>query len=254
MTGKCKICGAELKVLETKFVPILGKEIEVLEECENCKRIKAEEEKQKEKERQQAEKQKMFDSLISSNIGRKYYNLTFDKLEQVSPSFTDAMNRIKKYCEVSKTCKDRGLGIYLFGDNGRGKTALIACMFKELIKQGYKPYTTTLNELQDNLINSRITLEEIKNKDFLCLEDIGTESSTKGLDPNWISQILFDITNHRDKELLPTLFTSNIPVSGLERKGIMKKTIERIAILGTVKLEIVSNESYRLKELKNIPF
>ncbi len=225
----------------------MGQEFKYYEPCPECAKERAEEEAKK-------ELKKLYDKLDSSNIGRKYYPLTFRTLQIVSPSFEIAKTRAEKYCEKSNECLKRGLGIYFFGDNGRGKTALIACMFKELIKQGYKPYITTMNELQNDIINNRVKLDDIQTKQILCIDDIGSESYLKGDDTKWINELLFEIVSYRDKNLLSTLFTSNHEVAKLLDNGVMKKTVERISTLGTVKLEIVSDKSFRSNKETKIPF
>ena len=232
---------------------VLGKEIKAYETCPYCLK-----EKQEEEERE--ELKKMYSKLDASNIGRKYYPLTFRNLEIPSKSFEIAKSRAEKYCENFEECSKRGLGIYFYGNNGRGKTALIACMFKELIKQGYEPYITTMYELQDDIINNRISLEDVRSKKILCVDDIGTESYCKNGDVNYTNQLLFEIVSYRDKNLLSTLFTSNYKIAGDDKEkgllenGMMKKTVERISTLSTVKIEIQTDCSFRANKEKNIPF
>ena len=241
----CKKHNYERKYLKSMYS--MSREIKYYAPCPYCA-------KERQEEEEKEELKKLYDNLNLSNIGRKYYPLTFSNLKKISPSFEDAKKRAIKYCEVAQVCKEKGLGIYFFGDNGRGKTTLMACMIKELIKKGYKPYFTTLIELQENIFNKLITIEEVKNKDFLFIDDIGTESTTKNNDVSWIGEKLFEIVSHRDKELLPTIFSSNFKISELIDKGVMKKTAERISTLGTVKLEIVSEESFRNNKEIDIPF
>ena len=235
---------------QRKFITsriIMGKEFKAYEECPYCL-------KEKEVEKERIEIKKLYDKLDKSNIGRKYYPLTFKNLEIVSQSFKTAKNRAEKYCQNFDECFKRGLGIYFYGDNGRGKTALIACIFKELIKKGYEPYLTTMNELQGDIINNRVNLDDIKAKKILALDDIGSESYVKGDDTKWINELLFEIVAYRDKNLLPTLFTSNHKVSELMDNGVMKKTVERISTLGTAKIEIVSDKSFRVNKEVKLPF
>lgn len=226
---------------------MMGKEFKAYEECPYCL-------KEKEEEIAKEELKKLYSKLDKSNIGRKYYQLTFKTLQIPSASFQIAKERAEKYCKNAKECLTRGLGIYFYGNNGRGKTALIACMFKELIKQGYNPYITTMNELQDDLVNNRIKLEDVKNKKILCIDDIGTESYTKNENVNWINEILFEIVSYRDKNLLSTLFTSNYELADLLDNGMMKKTVERISTLATAKIKIITDKSFRVNKETEIPF
>lgn len=250
---KCPICGANLKKIGEKEV--IGRTFEIFEDCVNCEENLKKQKVQEIVEIKKKKRQEMYDKLVASNIGRKYYHNTFDNMELVSPSFENALNRAKKYCENIQECLNRGLGIYFFGKNGRGKTAIVSCMIHELIKLGYSPYFTTLGELQDDIINRRKTKEEIKSKQILFLDDIGTEKATSKEEISFSNDLLFEIVLYRDKNLLPTIFTSNLLISELFKHGIMLKTIERIKTLGTAKIEIITPASFRLKEEKQkIPF
>lgn len=232
-------------LLDTKMV--MGRELKVYKSCPYCL-------SEKEKIEKEYELKKLYDKLDSSNVGRKYYPLTFKNIKIVSPSFKIAKERAEKYCINAKECFDRGLGIYFFGDNGRGKTAIISCMFKELIKKDFKPYITTMNELQNNIINKKITLNDVMKKQFLCIDDIGTENYLKNNDVNWTNELLFDIVSYRDKNMLPTLFTSNHEIADLWDIGLMTKTIERISALSSANIEIKTPNSFRDNKVDNIPF
>lgn len=246
ITKKCKTCGSELKMIGTKEV--MGRSFNIFEDCVKCKETLEQEKVLKQEELKQQERKKMYDKLVQSNIGRRYYHNNFETMEIVSPSFETALKRSKRYCEVADKVKAKGQGIYFYGDNGRGKTGIVACMVKALIKNGYSPYVINLVELTGDLINDRVDIEDIKTKDFLFVEDIGSENVSKGSDPNWISEKLFEIVLYRDKELLPTCFTSNIKVADLLKMGMMKKIVERISTLSTVKLEIITPQTYREKK------
>lgn len=250
--AKCPICGHDLKVIGQK--ESMGMKFDITEECSNCARLEAEKIETKRLARVKAERLEMYDRLQSSNVGRKYYRHVFDSLEMVSESFKTAHDRAKKYCEVSNICKDKGYGIYFFGNNGRGKTALMACMIHELIRQGYECYLTNLSELGDDIINKRVDLDKIKKIDFLFLDDIGSERATKGDDNTWLNDKLYDLVSARDKEMLPTVFSSNVQIGDLIDMGVMKKTVERISSMATVKLEIITDNSYRMKKDEEIPF
>ena len=244
---KCPKCGSELKAIETKYVPFLHKEITSYEDCKVCEQneIKAKVEK---------ERKALYEKLIESNVGRKYFRLIFDNLEPNGESFKIATDRARKYCQVANTCKDKGMGIYFYGNNGSGKTTIMACMIKELLKQHYSCFIINSIELAQGMIDHTLKIETIKNIDFLFLDDIGTEKSTKNDDTSWISEKLFEIISYRDKEMLPTLFSSNMKISDLYKRGMMKKTVERIYSLSTVSLEVITDGSFRLIDKIDIPF
>lgn len=243
-TIKCPACGAELKVIKVQYIDMLRKNFPITEECENCKRIK-----KLEAERNIRAK------LVAGNVGSRYLPLEFSKLNNVSQSFFEAKQSAINYCKSSRICKNRGLGMYLFGDNGRGKTALEACILKELARQGYTIYLTNLTEVADKIFKNELKLSFLKNVDFLVIDDIGSERMNKAsFDETFVAEKTNEIITSREKNLKSTLFTSNLSISSLFKVGYSKKVIERIYSLSTRVIEIQTNESYRMKAIKELPF
>lgn len=243
----CPVCGTELKAIETKYVTLLKRNVTSYEDCKVCEQNEL-------KAKVERERKLLFEKLIESNVGRKYFRLIFDNLTPNGDSFQNAVNRARKYCEVANTCKDKGMGIYFYGNNGSGKTTIMACMIKELLKKHYSCYIINSIELAQGMIDNTLKINEIKDIDFLFLDDIGTEKSIKNDDTSWISEKLFEIIAYRDKEMLPTIFSSNMTISELLKNGMMKKTVERIFSLSTVSLEVITNGSFRLRDTTEIPF
>jgi primosomal protein DnaI len=241
---KCPACGHKLKVIKFRYVELLKKEFPITEECSNCKKNEIE----------NKELNLKLD-LKKANLGSRYLNVNFSQLEEVSQSFLKAKQSSINYCKALNTCKKRGLGMYLFGDNGRGKTALVACMLREIAKQGYSIYLTNLSEVTEKIYKNEIKLSFLKKVDFLVIDDIGSERMFKtGNDETFVADKANEIIASREKDLKPTLFTSNLSISSLFKVGYTKKTIERISSLSTRVFEIQTNESYRLRKIKEIPF
>jgi DNA replication protein DnaC len=240
----CPVCGHKIKVIEYKYVSMLDKYYPVTEECKFCK-----------KQEILNQEFNLRKTLEKANLGSRYVNLDFSNLEDVSQSFITAKQSAMNYCKSISVCKNRGLGMYLFGDNGRGKTALVACMLREAAKQGYSIYLTNLTEVTDKLFKKEIKLSFLKKVDFLVIDDIGSERMFKtGSDETFVADKANEIIASREKDLKPTLFTSNLSISSLFKVGYTKKTIERISSLSTRVFEIQTNESHRLKEIKKLPF
>ncbi|MDD4298937.1 MAG: primosomal protein DnaI, partial [Bacilli bacterium] len=111
----------------------------------------------------------------------------------------------------------KGKGLYLNGSFGSGKTYLLAALFNELAKNGFKvaiiywpEFLRTLKASFDTDFNDKY--EYIKKVPLLLIDDIGAENLT----PWARDEILGPILQFRMQEGLSTFFTSNLNKSELE--------------------------------------
>lgn len=241
---KCRICGHPVKVVGYRYMPALNKDFLITSDCLFCSE---QENLRKEKE--------LTDRLIRSNLGAQYAGLDFSQLEDVSPSFALAKQSAIKYQKAIHICKNKGLGMYLFGDNGRGKTALAACILRAAATRSYSVYSTNLTEVVEKLFNNKIKISFLKEVDFLLIDDIGSERMMKAdSEGTYVSEKANEIITEREKNLKSTLFTSNLKISELGQVGYSKKTIERIYSMSSRIFEIETPESYRIKKTTDLPF
>jgi DNA replication protein DnaC len=104
-------------------------------------------------------------------------------------------------------------------------------VMNELIQRKRVPSLfVTVPELLDNLRGAYNDpgrdldewMETVQNADFLVLDDLGSERAT-----DWVRERIFVVVNHRYREALPTIFTSNIgPKDLAEQLG--ERTASRI--------------------------
>lgn len=189
-----------------------------------------------------------------SLMGKKYENASFEKLDMERPeSFVQAVNRCKKYCDNWEEVKTKGLGIYIFGDVGTGKTHLTCCIGNELMRKGVSVLFTSFIEISKRLLDAygnrgergRI-IKELSEVDLLILDDIGTEKLIKNGEETSAQSDIYDILNRRDTNMLPTIFSSNFSINDLlVERGLMRRIVDRIAGMSTarIKLEGVSYRS-----------
>lgn len=217
-----------------------------------------ERDRQQEIERQQA-KQKRLEKLIDlSLLGERYKNVSFETTESGSESFNIAFKRCRKYCEVSDKVLDRGLGIYLFGDKGTGKTRLTACMANSLMRKYHTVLFTSFSEISKEIRNSfnknMQTEQKIINRlaeaDFLFIDDLGVERVMKGDQDLWLQEKIYDVINARYNNKAPIIFTSNYSLQELiEKRGIEDRTVDRILeMTESMKIE---GKSYRALAKRN---
>ncbi|BED91701.1 MAG: ATP-binding protein [Candidatus Azobacteroides pseudotrichonymphae] len=184
-------------------------------------------------------KRKMNVLIKNSLLGERYKNVSFENSKtSINPTFDIAFNRCKKYCEIYKTVKENGIGIYLFGPSGVGKTHITACMANELIKNLVSVLFTNLFEIskavkstfnKDSKQTEQKLIDQFSNIEFLFMDDLGAEIFTRNQEDNWLQSLLFDLINKRYNAKLPTIFSSNYSLNELiNQRQLSKRTISRI--------------------------
>lgn len=211
----------------------------------------------------QKEKQRIVDKIKSTSLlGEKYKNVSFENTEtKHSQNFELVFNRCKKYCEVANKVLKDGIGIYLFGEKGTGKSRLTACMANELMNNYYTVLYTNFAEIskyiRNTFKNSNDTeynfIEKLTSIDFLFIDDFGTELVSKNDKDLWLQEQVFQVINKRYNNNKPIIFTSNYSLRQLfEERGVADKTIDRIQeICEIMKLEGTSyrREAKKQKEI-----
>lgn len=255
----CKLCNTPRSLFIKP--PFDNKERLVRCICE-CQTKKRDDEERQEREfKRLNELQKL---KVASLIGDRYKDTSFTNTEiGHNPSFDTAFIRCKRYCEVSREVLNKGLGIYIYGSKGTGKTHLTACMANELMNQMFQVLFTNFFEISKMIKGTWNTREKesdyidrLANIDFLFIDDLGTERVSNGENDLWLQEKIFDVLNKRYNMQKPTIFTSNHSlVELINDRGFMDKTIDRIAEMSSAILKI-EGESYRFKKRNqmDIPF
>lgn len=150
-----------------------------------------------------------------SGLSKRMKGYTFSNFDQdVSDEAMNARQRAMTYVFDWEEHRETGQGIYLCGDVGTGKTHLAVAVMNELMSKKRVPSLfVTIPELLDNLRGSYNDpgrnldewMDAVKNADLLVLDDLGSERVTE-----WVRERLFVLINHRYREALPTVFTSNV--------------------------------------------
>lgn len=244
----CKTCGSP-KLFKNEYFGF----VRVACKCE------LEEDKKREEDRQrklQAERFKVLQE--NSKLGERYKNVSFDNTDlgnDTDKTFLIAFNRCKKYCDKYKEVSADGLGIYLYGGNGTGKSHLSACVVNKLSQMGIPTLFTNFFTLIDDIKKRKANLGLVATIPVLVFDDIGSEKVKFGEEDSWVQEIIFQIINQRYNEKKPTLFTSNCTIEELMiKKGFSKKTIDRIIGMASAVIK-VDGKSYRLKNRKKeLPF
>jgi DNA replication protein DnaC len=146
---------------------------------------------------------------------------TFEDFDQSVPGSAQAFQAATAFAS------DPTGWLFLYGPCGIGKTHLAVAIAKRLVASGTTVYFAVVPDLLDHLratfdpssgvaYDHRFTA--IRNAPLLVLDDLGTENTTP-----WAREKLFQIINHRYKEQLPTVLTSN-----QDHKRIEERILSRI--------------------------
>jgi DNA replication protein DnaC len=229
----CPHCGRELSAEYFEFPPALqrkyGKSGEwyyhpCTPECEK---------KNEQREWELARRDARVASLRErSGLSKRMRGYT---LANFRPTISNAAGRarvkVDGYLESWDENREAGRGLYFCGGVGTGKTHLAVAVMNELMRRKRVPSLfVTVPELLDNLRetynkpgrNLDEWMDAVQNAEFLVLDDLGSERPTE-----WVKERIFVIVNHRYRDALPTVFTSNIgPKDLAEQLG--ERTASRI--------------------------
>ena len=145
-----------------------------------------------------------------AGIGLTYQRLTWDDLEvpdnQLAP--------VRNYVENVESYVACGMGLFLSGSVGSGKTLIANLVLKDLVRRGYDCYFTTFagavehftSGWGDNDEKKRFANRFMRSR-VLCLDDLGKEfRASNGLSPTTFDYIL----RTRVFEGRPTILTTNL--------------------------------------------
>lgn len=196
-----------------------------------------------------------------SGIEGRYRKAEFDCFEQTEANrvvFDSCLRYAMRFDQV----RERGMGIYLHGASGTGKTYLAACIGNMLLSAGitvlFANVNTILSEIRYSYSQRGSELPIVQkyiNADFVIFDDIGTEkynSRTEAM--SFAQDKFFQIIDGRYARQKPTVFTSNYTLEQLvDERGMLMKTVDRIAEMSTRKFEL-KGRPRRLAQAQDIPF
>ena len=225
--------------------------VKVMCKCESD-RWREEQQKEDATERQIELKRKISNSLMD----KKFAASTFDNWDFNKGSRQMYMLG-KKYAANFKECKNKGLGLLVYGEPGNGKTYLASAIANELLKQYVTVICVSINALLEriqetynkwgNEAESNV-IKSLYNADLLIIDDLGVE---KGSD--WSRSIIYNIIDSRYRSNLPLIITSNLNINLNQQYGILeerysKRTESRILEMCVPILN--RSKSIRLDEAK----
>lgn len=114
--------------------------------------------------------------------------------------------------------RSQGRGLYIYSSTkGSGKTMLACCITNEILRTNDIPvkFISTpeyIELVKDKGEGAKTKISAILDAVLLIVDDIGATTEDK----DWISNAIFRLVNRRHENLLPTIYTSNVPIERLK--------------------------------------
>lgn len=130
---------------------------------------------------------------------------------------------VEKFPEFRK----EGRGLYICSKTkGSGKTLLACCVANEVMERNdmsvkFVSVTEYIELLKGKTDQEKEIVRSIFDCGLLILDDIGAEVTAK----DWVNSAVFRLVDQRDKNMLPTIYTSNYEMDELPED---ERTVNRI--------------------------
>lgn len=202
------------------------------------------------------EKQRQFErynNLIKQSLlNPKFKDLTFETLdlEGADETFLTAKKRCEVFVEKWNQVREEGLGFYIYGNSGLGKTALTVCVGKKLLNRYipvmFSSFIEIIKQIQASYndksnISEMSLIRELTRVPLLIVDDLGAERLNK-----FQNETIYYIIDTRYKEMMPTIFSSNYSLNELLEQGLEQRTVDRINEMSTAVMKL-TGANYRKK-------
>lgn len=156
---------------------------------------------------------KFLNNIKYFNTPTSLQDATLSKIHKNDKNRFDAIVWVNKFYKEYKENHELK-GLFLYGNFGCGKTYMVAALFNDLARDGYK---STIIYWPDFLRQAfyddfKEKFEYVKTSPILLIDDIGAENLTA----YYRDEILSPLLQYRMEEKLPTFFTSNFNMEQLE--------------------------------------
>lgn len=174
--------------------------------------------------------------LERMNIGRRYWGASISSVGDL----TAHGKIIRKYVEQVDLMTSRGIGMYLWGNNSRGKTYSACALLKEIYKSGYTTYCVMADQLRSIYIDRQMfdpemtVVQRVEQVEVLLIEDLGKEYTGKG--SGWAELCFENLLRKRTRELKPTFITTNLSPKDFGER--YKESAQAICLEGMIACQV----------------
>src|SRR3990172_5796286 len=147
------------------------------------------------------------DRQVKLGIFDEFHTIELSSLRLIEPA---ARKSVEKYCLKLDECYKKGIGVFLWGKNGRGKSASAVAILKEAYRKGYSVYNISLNGAKtlftdgwyDNTKKDAFN-RMVREVEFLAIDEIGKDKSSVAV------SMLENLVRFRTQMRLPIIAISN---------------------------------------------
>src|SRR3990170_3779010 len=189
------------------------------------------------------------DDMARMNLGRRYWEVSLDVIPETMPYKGEVISYLAKLDRMIAN----GWGLFLWGPNATGKTALAAIVAKEAKRHGYTVFFIGASEYADSIIRRKPfddveTIEErCKSVDMLVLDDLGKENRSEA--GFFIETELEELVRARSNNCKATVITSNM--NRTEGQEVYKESMLDV-MQATIHPVKVAGMNFRLDEKKQL--
>ena len=179
-----------------------------------CRCDREKEEKEKQSQRQLEQERLRKKCFISQN----QINYTFENADELTDE--TVVNKARNYVKHFEEMRKDNIGLILYGNVGSGKTYIACCIANAIITEysynvKMKNFSQILNDLQKGgfTLDRNEYIDQITDATLLILVDFGIERNT-----DYALELIYNVINARYLKEKPTIITTNINFSDLEKE------------------------------------
>ena len=174
---------------------------------EKCRLEREERRKRQEEARKEERERQLKIAVASSNIPREYRNVDLSAISFEEKGNEETLRQVRLYAERFEDVREKGVGLFLYGETGTGKTHLACALLRALMPEVRGIYAMTWEIIravkaagfQDD------PLAPLIEAPLLVIDEIGVQYGSK-----FEETALYPLIDSRVAERRPTIFISNV--------------------------------------------